>query len=59
MLTFVALHLMNVAQPALLYLVPVILIAALLTGVLRRELGMLWRGDVWKPEVGVCFSECN
>ncbi|CAF1478551.1 unnamed protein product [Rotaria magnacalcarata] len=43
-LTHVALYLMNTAQPALLYLVPCLLLSTILTGLCRRELKELYTG---------------
>ena len=43
-LTHVALYLMNTAQPALLYLVPCILLSTILTGLIRGELRELYTG---------------
>ncbi|CAF1594975.1 unnamed protein product [Adineta ricciae] len=43
-LTHVALYLMNMAQPALLYLVPCILLSTILTGLIRGELRELYTG---------------
>lgn len=43
-LTHVALYLMNTAQPALLYLVPCLLISTIITGLCRRELKELYTG---------------
>jgi minor histocompatibility antigen H13 len=40
--TFCALHLMNHAQPALLWLVPGVLISLWLTALVRGELGLMW-----------------
>ena len=44
-MTFAGLHLMAMAQPALLYLVPFTLIPVFLLGLKRREWRQLWRGD--------------
>ncbi len=43
-LTHVALYLMNTAQPALLYLVPCILLSTIITGLCRGELKELYTG---------------
>lgn len=43
-LTHVALYVMNTAQPALLYLVPCILISTIITGLCRGELKELYTG---------------
>ncbi|CAF3183641.1 unnamed protein product [Rotaria sp. Silwood2] len=43
-LTHVALYLMNTAQPALLYLVPCLLLSTIITGLCRRELKELYTG---------------
>lgn len=45
-ITFVALVLMKSGQPALLYLAPSVLIAAVIVGLCRKELKELWRGEV-------------
>ena len=42
--THLALYLMNTAQPALLYLVPCILLSTILTGLCRGELKELYTG---------------
>ena len=43
-LTHIALNLMETAQPALLYLVPCLLISTIVTGLFRRELKELYTG---------------
>jgi signal peptide peptidase-like protein 2B len=43
-LTHVALYLMDTAQPALLYLVPCILLSTIITGLCRKELKELYTG---------------
>ncbi len=43
-LTHVALYLMNTAQPALLYLVPCLLISTIVTSLCRRELKEIYSG---------------
>ncbi len=43
-LTHAALYLMNTAQPALLYLVPCILLSTIITGLCRGELKELYTG---------------
>jgi len=43
-LTHLALYLMNTAQPALLYLVPCILLSTIITGLCRKELKELYTG---------------
>ena len=43
-LTHVALYLMNTAQPALLYLVPCILLSTIITGLCRGDLKELYTG---------------
>ncbi|KAK3864517.1 hypothetical protein Pcinc_029786 [Petrolisthes cinctipes] len=48
--TFVALWLMNFAQPALLYLVPFTLIPTYITAAIRGEVKAMWRGDADKFE---------
>jgi len=44
--TFVALILMKIGQPALLYLAPSVLLACVIVGALRGELSALWKGRV-------------
>lgn len=48
--TFVALWLMNGAQPALLYLVPFTLIPTYIVAAVRGEVKAMWRGDADKFE---------
>ena len=43
-MTHVALYLMDTAQPALLYLVPCILLSTIITGLCRGELRELYTG---------------
>ena len=43
-ITHVALYFMNTAQPALLYLVPCLLISTIVTSLFRRELKELYTG---------------
>lgn len=43
--THIALFFMRRAQPALLYIVPCLLISTIATGLFRRELKELYRGD--------------
>jgi minor histocompatibility antigen H13 len=45
MLAFVGLILMNSAQPALLYLCPLLLITSFLTALIRGELKIFWNGE--------------
>ncbi|XP_047132347.1 signal peptide peptidase-like 2B isoform X1 [Hydra vulgaris] len=45
-ITFIALILMEIGQPALLYLAPSVLIAATIVGVSRKEMRALWIGKV-------------
>ena len=42
--THIALYFMNTAQPALLYIVPCLLISTIVTGLFRRELKELYTG---------------
>lgn len=44
-MTHIALALMNTAQPALLYLVPCILVSTIITGLIRGELKELYSGN--------------
>jgi len=50
-LTYVALLLMQAAQPALLYLVPCVLGSVALVGLKRGELKLLWTGTATEPVV--------
>lgn len=43
-MTHVALYVMNTAQPALLYLVPCLLLSTIITGLCRQELKELYTG---------------
>ncbi|KAJ8387727.1 hypothetical protein AAFF_G00150280 [Aldrovandia affinis] len=51
LITFVALALMQMGQPALLYLVPCTLLTCLATALWRRELPMFWTGSGFAKEV--------
>ena len=42
MITLIAMHISEHAQPALLYLVPGVLLSLLATGLLRREIPIMW-----------------
>jgi len=53
-ITFSALYIMRLAQPALLWLVPCCLGPVVLVGLSRGELGKLWRGEI-KP----CYRLLN
>merc|ERR1711972_1035563 len=50
LITFMGLKLMEVAQPALLYLVPCTLIPPLLISICRKEFKALWTGNLNKEE---------
>ena len=45
-ITFIALLMMKSGQPALLYLAPSVLIAAVIVGLCRKELKELWTGQI-------------
>lgn len=49
--TFIALWLLNGAQPALLYLVPFTLIPTFIVAAIRGEVKAMWRGDSDKVRV--------
>lgn len=51
LVTFVALAVMQVGQPALLYLVPCTLLTSLGVALWRRELSMFWNGSGFVKEV--------
>lgn len=51
LVTFIALALMQVGQPALLYLVPCTLLTSLAVALWRRELSMFWNGSGFVKEV--------
>ncbi|CAJ0948584.1 unnamed protein product, partial [Mesorhabditis belari] len=50
-ITFVALTLMGIAQPALIYLVPATLIPVCITALIRKEWGRLWHGAQDKSDI--------
>ena len=50
--TFVSLNLMRLGQPALLFLVPSVLLPVIVTALLSRELCVFLTG---RPFVGSCF----
>uniref|UniRef100_A0A0R3RVA0 Signal peptide peptidase-like 2B n=1 Tax=Elaeophora elaphi TaxID=1147741 RepID=A0A0R3RVA0_9BILA len=49
--TFIALTLMEIAQPALIYLIPFTLGPIIMLALIRREFKLLWIGDFAKSEV--------
>lgn len=49
--TFIALTLMETAQPALIYLIPFTLGPIIILALIRREFKLLWIGDFAKSEV--------
>uniref|UniRef100_A0A915PSQ9 Uncharacterized protein n=1 Tax=Setaria digitata TaxID=48799 RepID=A0A915PSQ9_9BILA len=51
--TFIALMLMETAQPALIYLIPFTLGPTLILALIRRELNLLWTGNFTKSETPV------
>ncbi|CAN8201688.1 unnamed protein product [Coccothraustes coccothraustes] len=63
LVTFVALALMQMGQPALLYLVPCTLLTSLVVALWRRELAMFWTGsgfakDLPQPPVVIAPVNC-
>ena len=44
-MAFIGLLFMNTAQPALLYLCPILLIFSYITALLRRETKLYWSGE--------------
>lgn len=63
MLAFIGLIFMNTAQPALLYLCPVLLIASFITSLVRGEFKEFWYGTAIKmktsPKENKSFNEGN
>lgn len=68
LITFVALALMQMGQPALLYLVPCTLLTSLAVALWRRELPLFWTGSgfvvntslIWVPSsVGTVLGLCT
>jgi hypothetical protein len=57
-LTHIALYLMNTAQPALLYLVPCILLSTIITGLCRGELKELYTGQRIKRSLNDQDKHC-
>uniref|UniRef100_A0AAY4BIW0 PA domain-containing protein n=1 Tax=Denticeps clupeoides TaxID=299321 RepID=A0AAY4BIW0_9TELE len=51
LITFVALALMEMGQPALLYLVPCTLLTSLAVALWRKELPLFWTGSGFVPEM--------
>uniref|UniRef100_UPI00358FC93B signal peptide peptidase-like 2B isoform X2 n=1 Tax=Myxine glutinosa TaxID=7769 RepID=UPI00358FC93B len=54
-LTFVALMLMQMGQPALLYIVPCMLLTTTIVACVRREMPMFWRNTKPMGEVSRCL----
>ncbi|NXP60060.1 SPP2B protein, partial [Chloropsis cyanopogon] len=64
LVTFVALALMQMGQPALLYLVPCTLLTSFVVALWRRELAMFWTGsgfakDLPQPPVVIAPVNCS
>ncbi|VDK55298.1 unnamed protein product [Gongylonema pulchrum] len=57
--TFVALNLMQAAQPALIYLIPLTLGPIVVLAFLRHELKFMWLGNFPKPEVGFQYVQMH
>uniref|UniRef100_A0A3Q3DQW8 Signal peptide peptidase-like 2B n=1 Tax=Hippocampus comes TaxID=109280 RepID=A0A3Q3DQW8_HIPCM len=59
MITFVALALMQMGQPALLYLVPCTLLTSLAVALWRRELSQFWTGSGFVPAIALAPIKCT
>ncbi|XP_020784750.1 signal peptide peptidase-like 2 [Boleophthalmus pectinirostris] len=59
LITFVALALMQMGQPALLYLVPCTLLTSLTVALWRRELTQFWTGNGFVPAVALAPINCT
>ncbi|KAK7944727.1 hypothetical protein WMY93_000455 [Mugilogobius chulae] len=59
LITFVALALMQMGQPALLYLVPCTLLTSLTVALWRRELPQFWTGNGFVPAVALAPITCT
>ncbi len=60
--TFAALIMMKQAQPALIYLVPLTLVPVFIAALVKKQFGILWRGEMVYESMRVsqsnsfCFS---
>ncbi|KAG7243455.1 hypothetical protein INR49_010433 [Caranx melampygus] len=59
LITFVALALMQMGQPALLYLVPCTLLTSLTVALWRRELPQFWTGSGFVPAIALAPINCT
>ncbi|XP_030629783.1 signal peptide peptidase-like 2 [Chanos chanos] len=59
LITFVALALMQMGQPALLYLVPCTLLTSLAVALWRKELPLFWTGSGFVPQPPVVMAPIN
>lgn len=59
LITFVALALMQMGQPALLYLVPCTLLTSLTVALWRRELPQFWTGSGFVPPIVLAPINCT
>ncbi|KAK5860235.1 hypothetical protein PBY51_021726 [Eleginops maclovinus] len=59
LITFVALAVMQMGQPALLYLVPCTLLTSLTVALWRRELPQFWTGSGFVPPIALAPINCT
>ncbi|XP_041658865.1 signal peptide peptidase-like 2 isoform X2 [Cheilinus undulatus] len=59
LITFVALAVMQMGQPALLYLVPCTLLTSLTVALWRRELSQFWTGSGFVPAIVLAPINCT
>ncbi|KAJ3595167.1 hypothetical protein NHX12_004471 [Muraenolepis orangiensis] len=59
LITFVALAVMKMGQPALLYLVPCTLLTSLAVALWRRELPQFWSGSGFVPAIALAPIHCT
>ncbi|KAK0138477.1 Signal peptide peptidase-like 2B [Merluccius polli] len=59
LVTFVALAVMKMGQPALLYLVPCTLLTSLAVALWRRELPQFWSGSGFVPAIALAPINCT
>ncbi|CAG5896507.1 unnamed protein product [Menidia menidia] len=59
LITFVALAVMQMGQPALLYLVPCTLLTSLSVALWRRELPQFWTGSGFVPPIALAPINCT
>ncbi|XP_061879810.1 signal peptide peptidase-like 2 [Entelurus aequoreus] len=59
LITFVALAVMQMGQPALLYLVPCTLLTSLVVALWRRELPQFWTGSGFVPPIALAPIKCT